>query len=159
MSRQWLRLVSLVNLVAFVFANAAGAITFHASTHSSACPCGGVARTQVTEEPASAGCKHCRMKQESGPSDEKLMTCPTCGCSLLDGSCKCKTAKESSPTCPAPLECPCPGGCVLCMAKVPCLLPASSIPLEAPCLGESIHEATPTYFEPYSGRLIRPPRA
>jgi len=160
MRRRWLRLVALLNLVAFLFANTAGAMAVHPLTGLSACPCGGRASTRMKEEPVPSGCKHCQQKQETRKSEENQTICSTCGCSVLDGSCKCQTAKESHPPCPAPPpECPCPGSCPVCMAKVPCAFPASSLPLEAPCLEQSVPESIPLYAQPSCGRLIRPPRS
>jgi hypothetical protein len=159
MLEKWLRLVALVNLVAFVFSNASGAMTVRLSAHSSECPCGNEAKPQPKEQSAASGCNHCRLDQENDPSEENQSICPTCGCSILDGICNCKTSKESSPSCPTQPQCPCPGGCVLCMAKVPCLVPAISFLLEAPCFGESLLEARFLCSQAFYARLIRPPRA
>jgi hypothetical protein len=155
------RLVSVVCLVAFVFTNAAGAAMPHdgRSGHSSGCACT-LAEPAVKQESAPSGCEHCRMSHEACKSiDNDEAICLVCGCSVLDGPCKCQTADQPEPCLPSVPKCPCPDGCTVCMAKMPCLVGTNAIPLETPCLEACLVEPASIYSEPFAGRLIRPPRA
>lgn len=82
-------------------------------------------------------------------------------CSLEDGhddadhaSCPCDHPQPHKPSCPCPHECP---SCHL--AKTPSTVAAVPCLEAAVCVGLSPCEVPPLYVAPYSGKLIRPPRA
>jgi hypothetical protein len=167
--RKSLRLLALLSMTAFLIANTPG-MGAHAlgllpdSGHQGAHAEEFVARLDAGIKPGS--CHHCRHCAEhrhahSGRQDLEIPDhheltaehCPLCSCDQDEDCCPCCPKHPSSPSCP------CPGGCAFCsVAKVPCLVWTSLTMLPAPCMGESLREASVLYLPPAPTKLIRPPR-
>lgn len=129
-----LRLVAGLCLAAFVVANACTSIVLAAHFDHPA-----------PTTPGSPCAVHCH--DEAAAHDDEAQPIGDCHC-------------PHCPQTPCPPKCPCPGGCILCsVAKLPCLLAGASFDLSSPCLGESLTEPPLPYTPPFSGTLIRPPRA
>jgi hypothetical protein len=106
-------------------------------------------------------CPHCAKRLKEAAEQRKAKTDKKCSASERENSDP--SLPDDCPCCPktpgAP-SCPCPGGCALCsVAKVPCLVPDAPVPLSFFCLGDCLVEETFYYLPPFSGGLIRPPRA
>ncbi len=168
MRRKWPRLVSLVSLAAYLFANTHAGPALAAQLHSllTTAPAASPpsARGQGDTKPSDVPrCKHCarlgRPSQGQAPRDAANSEDTPQG-----RSCPCQPGSPSCPCCPGPCgpkdSCPCPGGCALCsVAKVPCLSPFALFVAVPLCVGESPVEVAPLYISPCCAGLIRPPRA
>jgi len=161
MRQTWLRLVVCVSLMAFLAANTPAGITL--VLHLLA------GQTPAADDPRSH-CDLAHSHEEEVTDDSESLTCCTCG---EDKARSCQASQHPEerdtpcgPSCPAcpgspsDPKCPCPGGCALCsVAKVPCVVPSVCVTCSAPCLGANSLEPHPVYTSPFTGRLIRPPRA
>jgi len=129
--RNWLRLIALVGLGAFLANTPAAARLFTVIL------IGNESRPHVCDEQHSPAA-------ETLPEHGRAPCCPGC---------------PDCPKSPFAPKCPCPGGCALCnVAKVPCHIPSYDFTCAAACQEAGLPELTSFYTPPAAGRLIRPPR-
>jgi hypothetical protein len=164
------RLVACVSLLAYFLANTHANLVIGAyieptpvsATTKSTAPKDSEPATAPSEEPASE-CPHCAKrlkakaarvaKQQQHAQSDTQQPAP-------DGKPVCASCDEACPCCPKTPACPCPGGCALCsVAKVPCLVADAPMPSSSVCVGDFLVEEAFSYLSPFSGGLIRPPRA
>src|SRR5581483_3280178 len=155
MDRRTSRLVALVMLLAFLFAN--GLAASHARWADPGCTCTNALPSDcpaaVAHASAGSGCQHSGARSE--PAHTETATAdPMEPGYALHLPCPCHDS-DSFP-CPA---CPCPGGCAYCsVAKVPCFLSSPLLTDRDPCPGERITDAPPDCLSPYPREITRPPR-
>ena len=161
MSRQLLRLVSCMSLVAYFLANTHLNLVFAAFAKPTCCA--GTEATNSTggesKENKPRKCKHCAQRDASdeAPTDKKQpknhdSNCPGCPDSPLGHSCPCCPQGDHS--------CPVPGGCAMCtIAKAPCLTPNVAADLSGSALFEFVPDLCFSYASPLSDSMARPPKA
>ena len=156
MSQKWLRLISLLCLTAYLFANTNVSLALSAVKSRRPAAKSAEQKKPADEKSCTHICQHCAKKQAK-PAESDNLSKPNLSqpgpSSPANSDCPCCPAGPSSPTCP------CPGGCAWCsVAKVPCFTLLNLALLPALCVGESLVEEAPCYRPPIGNELMRPPR-
>lgn len=157
MYRSGLRLVSLLSVVVYLFANTQASFALDHWIRTVLMTYTQSAESAPTEEskPKPRKCKHCTTEE----NPEESVPCPS-PCAPKGPSKPCN--EPLCPGCPNdydPMHCPCPGGCALCsVAKAPCLTPIDLNLHQSNCLSECLVIRSVQYCSWKCGGLDRPPR-